>query len=198
MSRLHGAETQIGARARLIASRGCGSDLDFIVPQVLTDGRGLNEMADARDPFWFVAAVFREPGDLVATIADLRASAFAQTPVVVLANHRVEEARKALAASESGRVTVVAVRDDCPAGSDPAAALPGDLRAFLKAMNGSGPGRGEGQAHVYAQLHQDVAEGALVLIAGVASPDAQLDGARILLRGKCECVLTHEIDGRQA
>ncbi len=52
---------------------------------------------------------------------------------------------------------------------------------------------GEGQSQVYAQLRQDVAGGALVLIASVADPDEQLLGARILLRGNCECVLTHEI-----
>jgi hypothetical protein len=42
-------------------------------------------------------------------------------------------------------------------------------------------------------LRQDIAGGALVLIASVADPDQQLLGARILLRGNCECVLTHEI-----
>jgi hypothetical protein len=73
--------------------------------------------------------------------------------------------------------------------------LPVELSTLLEAMAADGRGDGSGQvrSQVYAQLRQDIAEGALVLIASVADPEAQLVGARILLRGNCECVLTHEI-----
>jgi hypothetical protein len=158
-------------------------------------------MADERDLYWFVAAVFREPRDLVATIGALRAGAFAASRLLVVANHTAGDARKALAGSDCGRVSVVAVHADGALDPGDAAALPVGLRALLEAIDESGQARGrrdgEGRSQVYTQLRQDVAEGALVLVASVANPDEQLDGARILLRGNCECVLTHELDARR-
>jgi hypothetical protein len=169
-----------------------------LAQHILGYGKEPDEMADAPDRYWYVAAVFREPHHLVATISELRASALVSTPLLVVANHRAEDTRKVLAASEPGRVTVVAADAGGALASGPTAALPVGLRALLAAMdeNGKARGRGDGEdrSQVYAQLRQDVAEGALVLVASVANPDEQLAGARILLRGNCECVLTHEID----
>ncbi|NIO43298.1 MAG: hypothetical protein GTO41_25975 [Burkholderiales bacterium] len=59
-----------------------------------------------------------------------------------------------------------------------------------------GPDDGKAPSPVYAQLIKDVADGAVVLIASAAGPEQQLRGARILLRGNCECVLTHELSER--
>ena len=55
---------------------------------------------------------------------------------------------------------------------------------------------GKGQSRVYAQLRQDADNGASILVASVANPGQQLAVARILLRQKCERVLTHEIAAR--
>jgi hypothetical protein len=159
-------------------------------------------MADERDRYWFVAGVFREPRDLVATIAALRASAFAASRLLVVANHRAGDAEKDLVRSDFGQVPVVAVHADGGLESGDAVALPVDLRVLLEAMDESGKARsrrdGADRSQVYAQLRQDVADGALVLVASVGNPDEQLDGARILLRSNCECVLTHEIDARRS
>ena len=61
------------------------------------------------------------------------------------------------------------------------------------ARSASGSDDGQAPSPVYAQLLEDVADGAIVLIASADGPEQQLQGARILLRGKCECVLTHEL-----
>ncbi|HEY7669207.1 MAG TPA: hypothetical protein VH852_01085 [Hyphomicrobium sp.] len=158
-------------------------------------------MADGLKRYWFVAAVFREPHDLVSTIAELRDNGFGGNRLLILANHGAEDARIVVGGSQVGPVPVVAIHAN---GNDPkvdaSLKLPVALRTLLEAMSvehhdgNSGKGNcGEGQSQVYAQLRQDIAGGALVLIASVADPDQQLLGARILLRGNCECVLTHEI-----
>ncbi len=153
---------------------------------------------------WFVAAVFREPHDLVSTIAELRANDFSGNRLLVVANHRAADARKALDGSVVGPVPVTGVGENGAVKAPQSLKLSAELRTLLKAMGevdpverrseggADGPDR-ESQSQVYAQLRQDVAGGALVLIASVADPDEQLLGARILLRGNCECVLTHEI-----
>jgi hypothetical protein len=148
-------------------------------------------MAHDLKRYWFVAAVFREPGDLVSTVAQLRASNFRGDRVLVLANHRTAEARKILQACAAGPVPVIDVHANDAAPPE----LPIELSTLLKAMaaDGRGDGAGGDRSQVYAQLRQDIAEGALVLIASAADPDAQLVGARILLRANSECVLTHEI-----
>jgi hypothetical protein len=152
-------------------------------------------MAAELKPYWFVAAVFREPHDLVSTITELRGNGFAGDRLLVVANHRAEDMRKAIDGLESGRVPVVAVHHDRTLKATSSLGLPAGLRAFLDAIGEDGtvgPG-GEGRSQVYSQLREDVAGGAVVLIASVDDPDEQLLGARLLLRGNCECVLTHEI-----
>jgi hypothetical protein len=177
--------------------------MTIVAPKTGKDGRGAHGMADERNRYWFVAAVFRQPGDLAATIAELRSGNFAARQLLVVANHKADDPRKAVGGRGSEHVTVVTARSDgaieIGAGLN---VLPG-LRALLEAMGASGPaperrdgpgGReGERQSQVYVQLRQDVADGAFVLIASVANPEEQLQGARVLLRGNCECVLTHEI-----
>jgi hypothetical protein len=159
-------------------------------------GLGIDEMADELKRYWFIAAVFRETRDLVSTVAELRGNGFAGERLLIVANDRAEDARKAVDGTGVDAVPVAAVYAD---GAIASSKLPVELRTLLEAMgNGDAPeercgGDGEGKSQVYAQLRQDVADGALILIASVAGPDEQLIGARILLRGTCECVLTHEI-----
>jgi hypothetical protein len=159
---------------------------------------GRDEMADGLKRYWFVAAVYREPHDLVSTLAELRGNGFRGDRLLVVANHRTEDARKALDGSQAGSVPVIAVRADGATKAGAPVKLPTELRALMEAMDGGDPVApvdGGGQSQVYQQLRQDVADGAVVLVASVANPDEQLLGARILLRGNCECVLTHEIAG---
>jgi hypothetical protein len=65
-------------------------------------------------------------------------------------------------------------------------------RSSSEAIDGRAP------SPVYSQLLKDVADGAIVLIASAEGPEQQLQGARILLGGKCECVLTHELTERES
>jgi hypothetical protein len=160
-------------------------------------------MADERNRYWFVAAVFRQPRDLAATIAELRSGSFPVSQLVVVANHKPDDVRKAVGGRGPEHVTVVEARSDGAIKVGQDLNVPAGLHALLEAMEASGPvpgpgggpgGReGERQSQVYAQLREDVADGAFVLIASVANPEEQLRGARVLLRGNCECVLTHEI-----
>ncbi len=155
-------------------------------------------MADSLKRYWFVAAVFREPHDLVSTITELRDNGFAGNNLLVVANHKTEGARKAVLDSEVRSVPVVGVRDGAIK-AGPSLDLPAGLSTLLDSVKQSRTGdgaaerAGRGQPQVYAQLRQDVADGAVVLVASAADPEEQLLGARILLRGNCECVLTHEI-----
>ena len=160
-------------------------------------GLGIDEMADELKRYWFVAGVFREPHDLVAPIVQLRASGIAGHGLLVIANQRAEDARRALDGSEAGRVPVIAAHyKDGAMTSNPCVKLSDALSALLGVMGDDGvrsSDQGDGRSQVYGQLRQDVDEGAIVLIASVSDPDEQLVGARILLRGNCACVLTHEI-----
>jgi hypothetical protein len=168
------------------------------------DFKGHDEMADDLKRYWYVAAVFREPRDLASTIGQLRDNGFHSNRLLLVANHGAEAARKALDGSQAAPVSVVVVHADGAIKGDASVELPDGLGTLLEAMGESrvaergsdghaGGIDGAEQSQVYAQLRQDVADGALVLVASVADPDEQLLGARILLRGNCECVLTHEI-----
>jgi hypothetical protein len=157
---------------------------------------GIDEMADELKRYWFVAAVFREPHELAPTIAELRASGIAGNRLLIVANHKAGDLRKVVDGSGDGPVPVVAAGADGVMKAEPAVKLSSELRTLLEVMSGGGAqtsGQGDRQSQVYGQLRQDVDGGALVLIASVAGPDEQLVGARILLRGTSECVLTHEI-----
>jgi hypothetical protein len=152
-------------------------------------------MSDQLASYWYVAAVFREPGDLATAVAGLREHNVSADRLLVIANHTADEAGKAL--KHAGPVPIVSV--------DPGGAklretgtkeLPRELNALLDAMYDSDPretGDDGGRAQVYVQLRQDVADGAFVLVANVPNSDEQLLGARALLRANCECVLTHEM-----
>jgi hypothetical protein len=157
-------------------------------------------MADALKQYWFVAAVFREPHDLVLTMGELRDNGFAGSRLLIVANHRAGDTRKAVLDADIG-APVVAMHADGGGKAGASVELPAGLRMLLDAIDASeakgteavAAPDGGGQSQVYAQLRQDVADGAVVLIASVADPEEQLLGARILLRGNSECVLTHEI-----
>jgi len=165
------------------------------------DGRSSNEMTDEVKRHWFIIAVFREPSDLAATIGDLHASNFASGELVVLANHRAGDLRNAIHGRNAGFIDVFVPRADGGFGSKESPAPPFSLSILLRAMGQgtasvrslSGSDDRQAPSPVYAQLLKDVADGAIVLIASADGPEQQLQGARILLRGKCECVLTHEL-----
>ncbi len=159
-------------------------------------GLGIDAMGEALKRYWFVAGVMREPHDLLAPIGQLRASGIPDNGLLIVANHRSEDARKAVDGTEAGPVPVVCVHGDEPVRVEPSRKLSPALGTLLAAMRGRGEqtaGQHDSQSQVYAQLRQDIADGAVVLFASVADPDEQLVGARILLRANCECVLTHEI-----
>jgi hypothetical protein len=163
-------------------------------------------MADELERYWFVAAVYREPQDLAATIRELGKAELAGDRLLVVSMRAEEDVRKSLDDSDAGGVHVVTMQAS-GAWRDGDGRLPPpriELRSMLAAMVGDqrlGPQSQEvpvpvfrnGQSEVYKQLREDVSEGAFILIASVTNAQEQLRGARILLRGNCECVLTHEL-----
>jgi hypothetical protein len=167
--------------------------------------KGPDEMIEELARYWFVAAVFHAPQDLAAAVADLRARDLSNCSLLVLANRMLDGARELI--NRSGSVPVLAVTGK-EIGAE-TQALPRELRALLDAMDasnqaerqdgadGTAPSQ-DGRAQVYGQLRQDVAGGALVLVANMANPEEQLLGARILLHANSDCVLTHEISARVA
>jgi hypothetical protein len=158
-------------------------------------------MTDEVKRYWFVVAVFRESSDLAATIGTLHASNFASSELLVLANRRAGDLRKAIHERNGGSLDVFVPGADGGFVSEVSAALPRSLSILLQAMEqGTTSARspsesadGQASSPVYSQLLEDVADGAIVLIASAVGPEQQLQGARILLRGNCECVLTHEL-----
>lgn len=164
-------------------------------------GKSSCQMADDVKRYWFVVAVFRDTLDLAATIGELHAGNFASGELLVLANHRAGDVRKAIHGRNGGFIEVFMPCADGGFASEASPALPASLSTLLDAMEQGAPstasrsGSDERQAPspVYTQLLKDVAGGAIILIASAADPEQQLEGARILLRGKCDCVLTHEL-----
>jgi hypothetical protein len=166
------------------------------------------EAAVTEKIYWFVAAVFREIDDLAATLAKLRAHNVLAESLLILAAHLGDISEK-LSRSGSGDVVIVTVdrsSDDRRWISSNDALLRDALRELLDAAqpeavaNGHGAAStgadGKGHAGIYAQLRHDADDGANILVASVANPAEQLSVARILLRQKCERVLTHEIAAR--
>jgi hypothetical protein len=155
--------------------------------------------------YWFVAAVFREIDDLAATLVKLRAQNVVADRLLILAA-RIDDIPRKVTRSGSGDVPIATVdhgSDGWQCASNREAALGCGLRELLdaaKPMSGNGrssPGADDnGQSRLYAQLRQDANEGANILVANVANAGEQLSVARILLRQKCERVLTHEIAAR--
>lgn len=165
------------------------------------DGKSSYEMTDDVKRYWFVVAVFRGPLELAATIGDLHANNFTSDELLVIANHCAGDVRKTIHGRNGSFVDVVVPRADGGFGSKESQTLPLSLSILLRAMgqntasarSQSGSDDEQTPSPVYAQLLKDVEEGAIVLIASATGPEQQLQGARILLRGKCECVLTHEL-----
>ncbi len=159
--------------------------------------KGPNEMIDELVRFWFVAAVFHAPQDLAAAVAELRARELTNCSLLVLANKLLEGVGEQI--NRACAVPVLtAAADERRRETE---ALPRELRTLVEAMDASGSeavARTDERAQVYGQLRQDVAAGALVLVANVANPDEQLLGARILLHANSDCVLTNEISARGA
>jgi hypothetical protein len=150
--------------------------------------------------YWFVAAVFREIDDLAATLAKLRAHNILAESLLILAASMGDIPKK-LNNSGSGDVMIATVDHTSEEGrwvSSRDGMLREGLRKLLDAaqLSTATNGHGDGHAGVYAQLRHDADEGANILVASVANPAEQLSVARILLRQKCERVLTHEIAAR--
>lgn len=172
-----------------------------IVPVADGDGKRSGKMSDELKRYWFVVAVFRDPFDLAATVGDLRVGKLASDKLLVIANNCTGDVRKAADGGDGEPINVVVARPDGGIGGSDELALSPGLGALLRGMEASAPSNksqnshhnGEPQSQVYAQLLQEVGDGAIVLVASVADPEQQLWGARTLLRGNCECVLTHEI-----
>jgi hypothetical protein len=165
----------------------------------------MSDAAMTGKAYWFVAAVFREIDDLAAALVKLHAHNVVADGVLVLAAHLDDITRK-LNHSGSGDVVIATVdraSDGWQCATNREAALGHGLRELLDAAKSAdGHGRsspapdGNGQSRIYAQLRQDDDDGANILVASVPNPGQQLSVARILLRQKCERVLTHEIAAR--
>jgi hypothetical protein len=158
--------------------------------------------------YWFVAAVFREIDDLAATLVKLRAQNVLADGLLVLAA-RLDDIPRKLTRSGSGDVPIATVdraSDGWQCATSLEAKLGCGLRELLDAAQAASVAEahsraspasdGKGQSRIYTQLRQDADDGANILIASVPSPGQQLSVARILLRQKCERVLTHEIAAR--
>ena len=158
--------------------------------------------------YWFVAAVFRDIDDLAATLVKLRAQNVVADGLLILAAHLDDIPRK-LDRSGSGDVPIATVdrAADCwRCVTSFEAELGCGLRELLDAAQAASVAEaysraspasdGNGQLRIYTQLRQDADAGANILVASVPNPGQQLSVARILLRQKCERVLTHEIAAR--
>jgi len=182
------------------AFRRTGPDTAMIAAPTASErnskGLGLDRMADGIGRYWFVAAVFRDPQDLAEAIRQMRAGGLSGR-FCVLANRGAAKAHQALeAAADDAGVGVITLDGSSGMSNGKIATEPAGMRVLLESMDGRGdPDASDGDArpHVYTQLHEDMREGALVLLACVDGPDEQVVGARLLLKGNCECVLTHEI-----
>ena len=168
------------------------------------DGKSSYKMTDDVKRYWFVVAVFRGLLELAATIEDLRANNFTSDELIVIADRCAGDVRKTIHGSDGSFVDVFVPRADGAFESNEGPTLPLSLANLLRAMrqnaantqSQSGSDDEQVPSPVYAQLLKDVEEGAIVLVASASGPEQQLQGARILLRGKCECVLTHELTER--
>lgn len=143
-------------------------------------------MAGELNKYWYAIAVLRDADEVEATVDRLRSSMFGRGDLLMLGD-----------GSDDGVDTSA---NGCARDNDLEALSPA-LHSFLRAMkasesepvSGTLPRGREDQSTVFAHLRQDVAKGAVVLVASAAGPEQQLEGARVLLRGNSECVLTHEI-----
>jgi len=137
------------------------------------------DAAGREQKYWFAVAVFRDASDADASLGQLRATTFDQQNMLVLCD-------KTISAKLNGEGT----------------ALPSGLKSFVHALKDNGDdtrdGGNRGQSRVYSHLLRDISGGAVVLVASAASAEQQLEGARVLLRGNSECVLTHEIVDRRS
>lgn len=161
--------------------------------------------------YWFVAAVFREIDDLAATLTKLHAHNVVAEGLLVLAAQLDDLPRRL---HHLGPDVSIATVDRASNGWQCVRAreegIGCALRELLDAAQSAGGATdgadgqdrlsaasdGKGQSRLYAQLRQDADNGANILVASVANPGQQLAVARILLRQKCERVLTHEIAAR--
>lgn len=149
--------------------------------------------------YWYAIAVLRDADEVEATVDRLRSSRFGCGDLLMLADGSDDGANTSAGGCEQVDLQLCRT-PNCKSDNDRDALSPA-LHSFLRAMkaseseptSGTLPRGREDQSKVYAHLRQDVAKGAVVLVASATGPEQQLEGARVLLRGNSECVLTHEI-----
>ncbi len=156
-------------------------------------------MAGEVKKYWYAIAVLRHADEVEAAVGRLRSSRFGCGDVLMLADHSDDGANTSANGCEQVDLQLCRMPDR--KSDNDGEALSPALHSFLRAMKASEsepasatlPRGRKDQSKVYAHLRQDVAKGAVVLVASAAGPEQQLEGARVLLRGNSECVLTHEI-----
>lgn len=155
-------------------------------------------MADELTFHRFVAAVFRDPADVAVTIARLCEDSFAAGQFFILVSHEDATMRQALERNGVDGVpiaTLEATESLEPELGSGFRELFDKLEAIKDQPRKSAapPGPRVKEHPIYSRLPQELARGAFVLILTVNDAEQQLRGARIVLRGNSECVLTHEL-----
>ena len=153
-------------------------------------------MADELRCHRFVAAVFRDPADVAQSISRLLQDSFAASQFLVLVSHAGAEMGQALKRNGVDGVSVASLEavDSLPLGSGITHLL-GKMQAIDRRLREAGaPFAVEDTHPIYSRLPAELARGAFILIFTVEHAEQQLRGARMVLRGNSECVLTHELE----
>jgi hypothetical protein len=151
-------------------------------------------MADELRCHRFVAAVFRDPVEVTRSISRLVEDGFAGSQFLVLVSHETETRQVLLPSGVTGVSIAVLGADPQPLGSGIAHLL-GKMRAIGRQLReGAAPVAGEDGHTIYSRLPAELERGGFVLIFTVDGAELQLRGARMMLRGNSECVLTHELE----
>jgi hypothetical protein len=153
-------------------------------------------MADELRCHRFVAAVFRDPGDVAQSISRLLQDSFTASQFLVLVSHDGTGMGQALKRNGVEGVSVAPLKstDPLPLGSGLRHLL-GKMKAIDRQLREAGaPFAVEDTHPIYSRLPAELARGAFILIFAVEHAEQQLRGARMVLRGNSECVLTHELE----
>jgi hypothetical protein len=157
-------------------------------------------MADELRCHRFVAAVFRDPADVAQSISRLLKDSFAASQFLVLVSQDGAGMAQALERSGVDGVLVAPLEaaDPLPLGSGITHLL-GKMQAINRRLRAlDAPFAVEVGHPIYSRLPAELARGAFILIFTVEDAVQQLRGARMVLRGNSECVLTHELEISQS
>jgi hypothetical protein len=144
----------------------------------------------------FVAAVFRAPADVARSVARLLEESFTASRLLVLVAHEGAEMGNALKEMGVEGVSVTPLDADASSPLDTGLTyLLGKMQAIDRQLRAAGtPIAMQNAQSIYLRLPAELARGAFVLIFTVEDAEQQLRGARMVLRGNSECVLTHELE----